>query len=321
MIFNKTKFLPYAAPWQVQDLKANLLDIHNQRLWWFMNVNDNFVSFDHASPYLFSSNILLPNRWLYSALRHAFLRSQWFSCCSRHGGHHYQSTGVHNCTNIERSGGFAIFLHFLCIMPQRPLWSSNVQSKTWVCFLCFKVVKSAVNFLLGALLKDYQQSGSDGSKSPLSLYLLFTFGWDIGIQILWPTRLRCFLANGNRFECADSPLSNTNMHHFWQVEFAVTFSTRILEYHCESDLLRTNHINTRTFTNNVFFSLPISWRSNCTFFKYLQYSHTTELSSPTFHRIAHDKKMSLLTSTTNIHGTTSGNFAAGLLEFYIVDLE
>ena len=34
---------------------------------------------------------------------------------------------------------------------------------------------------------------------------------------------------------------------------------------------------TRTFTNKVFFSLPISWRSNCTFFIYLQYSHIIEL--------------------------------------------
>jgi 2,3-dihydroxybenzoate decarboxylase len=42
--------------------------------------------------------------------------------------------------------------------------------------------ESAVNFsLTGALLNDYQQSGSDGSKSPLNMYLLITYDGEIGV--------------------------------------------------------------------------------------------------------------------------------------------
>ena len=50
MKYNKTKWLPVGGT--VDGLKANLLDIHNQRLG-FMNANDiDFVSFDDTSPHL-----------------------------------------------------------------------------------------------------------------------------------------------------------------------------------------------------------------------------------------------------------------------------
>ena len=46
------RYLTFPIGGTVDGLKANLLDIHNQRLG-FMNANDiDFVSFDHTSPHL-----------------------------------------------------------------------------------------------------------------------------------------------------------------------------------------------------------------------------------------------------------------------------
>ena len=74
--------------------------------------------------------------------------------------------------NTERFGGFAALSMHNATEAALELQRAVKELGFLGIVLCaFYVIKSAVNFPSGALLNDYQQSGSDGSKSSRNLYL------------------------------------------------------------------------------------------------------------------------------------------------------
>lgn len=120
-----------------------------------------------------------------------------------------------------------------------------MQSKNLGMFSVLYMVKSAVNFLFRRCKRlsiiDYQQSGSDGSKSlvslhsaRVSLYLLLVMAEELAYRyvVLRPARIRCFLANGNGFDLLPSARGNSALEYQFAPfltgaaqEFAVALST------------------------------------------------------------------------------------------------